>query len=281
MTTDGVPLTVPLTLSDTRALLTELGRDPDKRLGQNFVVEPDTIRRIVRIAEVAPGEHVLEIGPGLGTLTAGLLEVGARVTAIETDLTLADSLEQRLGPAGVRVIRADATRFDWDSLTADQPTGLVANLPYNVATTLVLDVLKRAPQLLRLTVMVQSEVADRLVAGPGDPAVGLPSMLIALYGTALRRASISPAVFFPRPRVDSAVVRIDRHDQPRSVSSTLVPLIRGGYAQRRKMLRRALAGAFDPARTEAALTAIGQRADARAEVLSIDDWVALDSVLHG
>jgi len=271
-----------LTLRDVRTLLDELGAGPKRALGQNFVVEPNTIRQIVRLAGVEPGDLVVEIGPGLGSLTLGLIEAGASVIAVEKDDRLAESLRRRIGdvhPGSLEVRCADATRIDWDVLTSGRTSKVVANLPYNVATTLIIDLLDQADDVESITAMVQREVADRLAAEPGTPAYGLPSVRVAVRGRARRLAVVPPEVFWPRPRVESAVVRVDRHADAVEIPTGFERLVAAGFGQRRKTLRRALAGVTDPGAVADALGVCGLGPDARAEELSVDHWLALSRAL--
>ncbi len=271
-----------LTLRDIRTLLDDLGAGPKRALGQNFVVEPNTIRQIVRLAGVEPGDLVVEIGPGLGSLTLGLIEAGASVIAIEKDDRLAEALRRRIGdvhPELVEVRCGDATRIDWDELTSGRASKVVANLPYNVATTLIIDLLDRAQDVTSITAMVQREVAERLAAQPGTPAYGLPSVRVAVRGTARRLAVVPPEVFWPRPRVESAVVRVDRRAGAVVVPSGFERLLAAGFGQRRKTLRRALAGVTESGSVAQALHVCGLGPDARAEELSVDRWLALSAAL--
>ena len=267
-----------LTVRDVRALAADFGLEPRRSLGQNFVVDPNTIRRIVRLAEVGPDDPVVEVGPGLGSLTLGLLDAGAQVLAVEKDPRMAASLRARIEAVvdgRLEVVEADALEPGWRDRIADGST-LVANLPYNVATTIVIDLLDEEPRIRRMLVMVQREVADRMAAGPGEPAYGLPSVRIARWARARRVASIGPDVFWPRPRVDSALVEIVRDPEAVSVDetgeATFRALTRAGFAQRRKTLRRALASLAPAGQVVGALSAAGLTEDARAEQLSIDDW---------
>ena len=197
--------------SEIRGILEEHGLDPRRSLGQNFVADPNTVRRIVRLAGVAPGDRVVEIGPGIGSLTLALLDAGAEVLAVEKDGALVPVLRDVLERAGssrpVQVLHADALGVDWADLLSDDRWVLVANLPYNVAVPMVIEILERAPMIERLVVMVQREVADRLVASPGGRVIGIPSMKVSWYGAARMLATVSPEVFIPKPRVASAIVR--------------------------------------------------------------------------
>lgn len=261
---------------DAAALLARHGLAPKRSLGQNFVVDPNTVRRIARLAGVGPGDHVVEVGAGLGALTLALAETGAAVTAVEVDGHLVPVLEEVLAGTGARVVHADAMAVDWGELLAGAARwALVANLPYNVATPLVLDVLDQVPAVDRLLVMVQSEVADRLAAAPGEPAYGIPSVKVAYWATAQVVGRVPPTVFLPRPRVDSALVRITRRPAPATPAdpARLFTLVRAGFGQRRKMLRRSLAGLVDAG----GFAAAGVDPGARAEDLSVEEWGRLAS----
>lgn len=262
--------------ADIRALLDRHGLEARRALGQNFVVDPNTVRKIAALSGAGAGDHVLEIGPGLGSLTLALLERGAAVTAVEMDETLVPALEEVVAGREVTIVVGDALGIDWDAVLGDRPSWpLVANLPYNVATPLILDLLRDEPRISSMVVMVQAEVAERLVAAPGTPAVGIPSVLVAYHGTAEIVARVPPTVFHPRPRVDSAVVRVSRHPVPPIAVELAVvePLVRAAYNQRRKMIRRSLAGLLD----EAAIASAGVDPRARPETLSLDAWGRLAS----
>jgi 16S rRNA (adenine1518-N6/adenine1519-N6)-dimethyltransferase len=264
-----------------RALLAGAGLRPSRALGQNFVADPNTVRRIARLAEVGPGDRVVEIGAGLGSLTLALAETGAEVTAVEVDRGLVPVLREVVEPTGARVVEADAMELDWDGLLgpaeASRSWALVANLPYNVATPLVLTVLERAPQVDRMVVMVQREVGERLAARPGSGAYGIPSVKVAWWADAEVVGRVPATVFVPQPRVESALVRITRHAEPPAAvaagvgRSEVFALIEAGFGQRRKMLRRSLAGRAGPE----SFAAAGVRPEARAEELDLDAWIAL------
>ena len=279
-----------LGVTDIRRLLNDMGVDPRKSLGQNFVIDPNTIRKIVRLAGVEPGDTVVEIGPGLGSLTLGLLAAGASVVAIEKDAVLAAALAARLRGEALDVVVADAMDRSWSG-TIPCGSALVANLPYNVATTIVIDILDHVPAIDHLLVMVQREVADRMAAKVGDAAYGLPSVRIARRGVAQRVASIGPDVFWPRPRVDSALVDIRRHELDAVGAShehwSMVAaadrwfdrVVKVGFAQRRKMLRRALTAEWPSALVVEALAAAGIAPESRAEELAVGDWADLSAAL--
>lgn len=243
-------------------------------MGQNFVVEPNTVRRIAELAGVGLGDRVVEVGPGLGALTLALLETGAEVTAVEIDDVLVDVLEEVAGDHGsLRIVHADAMGVDWESLLGAGPWTLVSNLPYNVSVPLVCDLLDDVPAIVRLVVMVQLEVADRLVASPGDDAYGLPSVKVAYHAEARKVGRVPPSVFLPRPRVDSALVDVVRRPEPLVAADpeVLFSLVRAGFAHRRKMLRGALRGIVD----EAGLVAAGVDPTLRAEDLDLAQWAAI------
>jgi 16S rRNA (adenine1518-N6/adenine1519-N6)-dimethyltransferase len=235
------------TRTELVALLETHGLKPSRALGQNFVVDPNTVRRIARLAEVGPGDLVVEIGAGLGSLTLALAETGAEVLAMEVDRYLVEPLRSVVEPRGVRVIQADALHANYHELLSGREAVVVANLPYNVATPLVLQTLETQPLIKRMLVMVQKEVGERFAAYAGDEAYGAASLRVQYFAEAHIVGKVSPNVFLPKPNVDSALVSIVRHDQvrisPLVVSeSALFEVIRMAFGQRRKMLRRSLAG---------------------------------------
>ena len=262
-----------MTLSrrDISALLERNGLRPSRALGQNFVVDPNTVRRIARLAGVGPGDAVVEIGAGLGSLTLALAETGARVTAVEIDRHLLPVLRETVEPAGVRVVEGDAMALDWPAVLAGEARwSLVANLPYNVATPLVADLLDEVPQIERMLVMVQREVAERLAAGPGSKTYGGVSVKVAYWATAEVVGRVPASVFLPRPNVESALVRIVRRPAPAvdADPDLLFALVRAGFGQRRKMLRRSLAGLVEAE----AFACAGVAPEARAEDLGVEEW---------
>lgn len=264
-----------LTRSEVSRLLREHGLAPRRSLGQNFVVDPNTVRRIARLAGVGPGDHVLEIGAGLGCLTLALAETGATVVAVEVDRGLVPLLREVVADRpNVEVVHADARDIDWDELATRAPRWhLVANLPYNVATPLVADILDDRPMIDHLLVMVQREVAERLCAGVGDDAYGAVSVKVAYWGRARIVGDVPPTVFLPEPRVTSALVDIRRHASPAVDVDpvALFTLVRAGFATRRKTLRRALGTRVAPE----AYARAGVRPEARAEELDVDAWARL------
>ncbi len=265
--------------AEVRELLERSGLSAKRSLGQNFVADPNTVRRIARVAGVGPGTRVVEVGPGLGSLTLALLDAGAdEVVAVEKDGQLAALLPHVLaahdpGRADrVRLVQADALLVGWADLLGPGPWVLVANLPYNVAVPVLLAVLVDAPEVVRLVAMVQKEVADRLVATPGGRAIGVPTVKVAWYGSARTLATVGPEVFVPRPRVESAVVEVVRREPPRPEDpGPVFALVERAYRQRRKMLRASLGAAVGPD----AFAAAGVAPTARPEELGVDDWIAL------
>jgi len=269
--------------AEIRALAAELGVRPTKTLGQNFLHDANTIRRIVRVAELRPGDVVLEVGPGLGSLTLGLLEAGHQVTAVEIDPVLAAALPHtvadRLPLAALTVLTADAMRLP--TLPGPPPTALVANLPYNVAVPVVLRLLETVPSLRTGLVMVQAEVADRLAAPPGSKTYGVPSVKAAWYASATRAGAVPRGVFWPVPNVDSGLVRLVRRDPPVTTASRadVFAVIDAAFAQRRKTLRSALAGwACSAAAAEATLRAAGMYPSARGETLDVAAFARIAAV---
>ena len=265
---------------EVRELAEELGLKPTKTLGQNFMHDPNSIRRIVRDAQLEPGESVLEVGPGLGSLTLGLLEAGALVTAIEIDprlavelpVTVARQLPDRA--EALAVVTADALQPP--ELPDPQPTALVANLPYNVAVPVLLNLLAALPSLQHGLVLVQLEVADRLAAPPGSKVYGTPSAKLAWYGPSRRIGVVPRSVFWPVPNVESGLVRFRRDGVDRGPRDRVFTVIDGAFAQRRKMLRSALAGLFgSSAQAEQALVRAGVDPTARGETLGIDGFTAI------
>ncbi|MFG2063826.1 16S rRNA (adenine(1518)-N(6)/adenine(1519)-N(6))-dimethyltransferase RsmA [Micromonospora sp. NPDC048871] len=267
-----------------RDLAARLGVAPTKRFGQNFVHDPNTVRRIVAAAGLAAEDVALEVGPGLGSLTLGLLPATAHVHAVEIDPTLAAALPEtaarHAGPYAARltVHHADALRITGTELTDPAPTALVANLPYNVAVPVVLHLLAVLPSLRHGLVMVQKEVADRLVAGPGSKVYGIPSVKLAWYAHARAAGKVPPNVFWPVPNVDSGLVAFTRREPPRTdvPRERVFAVVDAAFAQRRKTLRAALSGwAGGADRAAAALTAAGVDPGARGESLTVEQFAAV------
>ncbi len=274
-----------------RRIADQIGLRPTKTRGQNFVHDANTVRRIVSLAQVGAADRVIEVGPGLGSLTLGLLETGAEVVAIEIDEVLANQLPgtvaERMPGAAERleVVLSDA--LDVKVIPGAEPTALVANLPYNVAVPVLLHMLAICPQWSTGVVMVQSEVADRLVAAPGSKIYGVPSAKLAWYAEAIRVGNVPPTVFWPVPNVDSGLVRITRRRSPhvdgrnpRVTRSQVFRVVDAAFASRRKMLRSALAGLCGGSMAASELiTAAGIDPTARGEALDIGDLARVAEAL--
>lgn len=268
--------------ADVRAIAARLDLRPTKRLGQNFVIDHGTLRRMVRLAAVRPDEDALEVGPGLGSLTLALLPAARRVLAVEIDPVLAAELPVTVarfapGLAGrLDVVTADAARVT--GLPGEPVTVLVANLPYNAAVPVLLHLLGTVPSLGRGTVMVQAEVAERMTAPPGSRIYGVPTVKLARYARLRRAGPVPRTVFWPVPRVDSALVAFTRHEPPGPQVSRreLFDVIDAAFAQRRKMLRSALSSwAGSAARAEQILSAAGVNPKARGESLGVAEFAAI------
>ena len=272
-----------LTPGEVRTLLATHGLAPSKAFGQNFVVDPNTVRKVVRDAGVGAGDLVVEVGPGLGSLTLALREAGARVVAVEVDAGLVRALSSVVGDdPGVTVVHADALHTDYAALAGGAPAAFVSNLPYNLATPLLMTAL-RAGVFSRLLVMVQREVGERWIAAPGDPLYGGVSVKIAALADASIAGRVSRNAFYPVPNVDSVTVLVGPRTEPVVADvDPLFALVDAGFSQRRKRLRNTLAGVgHPPARVEAALTSIGRSTGARAEELGLADWLRLAAALAG
>ncbi|MFC4375604.1 16S rRNA (adenine(1518)-N(6)/adenine(1519)-N(6))-dimethyltransferase RsmA [Nocardia halotolerans] len=272
--------------AEVRTLAERFGVRPTKQLGQNFVHDGNTVRRIVSAAGVGAGDTVLEVGPGLGSLTLALLDVADRVVAVEIDPVLAHFLPETVTARApglvdrLQVVEADALRVRADQLPA-APTALVANLPYNVAVPVLLHLLAELPSIMVSLVMVQAEVADRLAADPGNRVYGVPSVKAGFFGKVRRAGAVGTQVFWPVPRVESGLVRIDRYPEaPWPMDDAhrrrVFEVIDSAFAQRRKTLRAALSGwAGSPAEAERRLIAAGIDPTARGETLDTAAFVAL------
>lgn len=273
---------------EIRALAEKLDIVPTKKLGQNFLHDPNTIRRIVAAAELDPADRVLEVGPGLGSLTLGLVEAVGDVTAVEIDSRLAAQLPDTVAERApeyaqrLRVVEKDALRVTASDVT--EPTALVANLPYNVAVPVLLHLLETFPSIRRVLVMVQLEVADRLAAQPGSKVYGVPSVKAGFYGKVSKAGMIGKNVFWPAPNIESGLVRIDVFaDAPWPVTdesrAKVWPVIDAAFAQRRKTLRAALSGHFGSgAAAEEALRAADIDPKQRGEKLAVEDFVRLAGI---
>ena len=274
---------------EIRDLARKLDVRPSKRLGQNFVTDPGTVRRIVSLAALEPDDVVLEVGPGFGSLTLALLPAARQVTAVEVDPVLAAALPVTVAahapsfPQRLAVVTADAARIGAAELPGDPPTALVANLPYNVAVPVVLHLLAELPSLRRGLVMVQAEVADRMTAPPGSRVYGVPSVKLAWYADARRAGPVPRTVFWPVPNVDSGLVAFTRRDPPDVLlGGAVVPraavfaVVDAAFSQRRKTLRAALAGwAGSAADAERVLRAAGVDPGARGEALGVAEFARI------
>ena len=262
--------------NEIKALLDAHGIRPKRSLGQNFLADPNLVDRIVRTAGVGAGDLVVEVGAGTGTLTRALAATGASVVAYEVDERLLPVLDEVLAGTNVELRAEDVTRLDLAECFAEGPWTMVANLPYNVGTPLVLDTLRHAPSVTRLIVMVQREVAERFVAVPGSKAYGVPSIVSSLHADTRLAFTVPPGVFFPIPEVDSAVVEINRKPAP-AAAERAIEIAAIAFQQRRKMLRRSLASLAD--NVGDVLAAAGIDETARPEDLAAEEFVRLAGVL--
>ena len=287
-----------LTLPAVKELLAQVGAAPRRSLGQNFVIDPNTVRRIARLAGVGPGDRVVEIGAGVGSLTLALAETGAEVVAVETDGRLVPALREVVAsfntdsrpdpaasggatPGPVQIVHADARRMDWSALLPGHGWQVVANLPYNIATSLVLTVLDEVPAVTRLLVMCQREAAERLAAAPGSGAYGAVSVRVAVHADAELAGAVPATVFYPRPEVESALVRITRRalSMEPDLRAEVNRLVTAAFAHRRQMLRRTLRNALDDA--DGTLKRAGVEGTNRPERLGLTEWVRLAEVSLG
>ena len=268
--------------TEIRLLADRLGVRPTKQKGQNFVIDGNTVRRIVRTAEVGPDDVVIEVGPGLGSLTLALLPEVARVVAVEIDDVLAPALATTVEARRpdlldrLEVVHADALQVR--SLDGPAPTALVANLPYNVSVPVILHLLEHFPSIRRVLVMVQLEVADRLAAGPGSKVYGVPSVKARWYGDVALVGKVGRTVFWPAPNVDSGLVAITRTAPPETTATRaeVFAVVDAAFSQRRKTLRAALAGwAGSPAAAEEILRGAGVDPSERGEQLDVAAFAAI------
>lgn len=270
-----------------RQLAERVGLRPSKQRGQNFVIDPNTVRRIVSLSGIGPDDVVVEVGPGLGSLTLGLLETGAQVIAIEIEDSLATLLPQTVAThAPERASRLTVLNADALSVTtlSAAPTAVVANLPYNVSVPVLLHLLATFDGWTNGLVMLQLEVADRLVAAPGSRTYGVPSAKLAWYAKAVRVGMVPPKVFWPVPNVDSGLVRLTRREPPATTASRerVFTVIDAAFSQRRKMLRSALSGLFgSSAAASEALSAAGVDPTLRGEVLGVADFARIAEQFTG
>lgn len=273
-------------LGATRALLGEFGLATKHRLGQNFLVDNHIIERICALAELTGSERVLEVGPGIGTLTLALVQEAARVVSIEMDTELEPVLAEHAAEhANFAYLMGDALKVPLERIveaTGGEPELLVANLPYNVAATIILAFFERMPSIRRAVVMVQKEVADRIAAVPGTKAYGAYTVKLALHGQVTGRFEVPPRCFMPAPHVDSAVVRIDRRSEPLAESDEVARVVEAAFAQRRKTIRNSMSSnGFDKGELDRALAATEIAPTARAETLSVGEFIQLAGELAG
>ena len=265
---------------ETRATLERFGLATKHRLGQNFLVNDDVIGKIIRLADLSSEDVVLEVGPGIGTLSVALLDAAGRVLAVEADRELEPVLGETCVPSGrFELVMGDALKVIPNGLTCE-PTAFVSNLPYQVAATLILGVFQQVPSVRRAVVMVQAEVADRIAAQPGSKTYGAYTAKLGLYGKVTGRFEVGPGNFMPPPHVDSAVVRIDR-DPVEGAPDTTAQVIDAAFAQRRKTIRNSMAASgFAKDALDAAFGLAGIQPTCRAETLSVGDFVALARALE-
>jgi len=264
--------------AEIREIAARIGVNPTKKLGQNFVVDANTCRRIVKAADVDKSDIALEIGPGLGSLTLALLEAASQVIAIEIDTRLAHELattakNHGFDPSLLTVVNSDAMNLE--ALTPE-PTVLVANLPYNISVPVLLRAFEKLPSLRTGVVMVQSEVADRLVAKPGSKSYGSPSVKATWWGTLTAAGNVGRSIFWPVPNVDSSLVRFDRHEVPgdETLRLKVFSLVDGAFAQRRKMLRSALSNQLGPD-ASSIIESAGVDPTLRGEALVLEDFIRI------
>lgn len=273
----------PLGRRETRDLLSRHGLSPRTSLGQHFLVDPNTIRKIVAAAGPRRGEQILEVGAGLGALTIGLAEAGAHVVAVEHDRALGGALDEVLAGRDVRLVWGDAMSLDYARLLGGRATRMVSNLPYSIATPLVMQLLERRTEISELVVMVQREVGERLAASPGTEAYGAASAKLAYLAEARVLFKVSRRVFLPEPDVDSVVVGMRRRSRPPVEGSRgrIFAVIDAGFATRRKTIRNALRGVgLESADVESALSRAGVEGRERAERLGLEEFAAIARVLN-
>lgn len=274
-----------LTASGVRDLARRHGIRPSKAFGQNFMIDANTVRRVVRLAGVGREDRVVEVGAGLGTLTLGLAEAADRVIAIEVDRRLLPALQEVVASlSNVEIVAADALTLDYRPLLGGARHRLVSNLPYNIATPLLARLLEEAPEIDDFVVLVQREVGERLAASPGSKSYGAVSVLVTLHCDARILGRVPPTVFWPAPEVESVLVRLRRRPSPVDLSSgDLMRVVRAAFSQRRKTVRNALASALGrpPADIERSLAAARVPPQSRAESLSIEEFARIAAALPG
>jgi 16S rRNA (adenine1518-N6/adenine1519-N6)-dimethyltransferase len=261
---------------DPRGLLRQLEQRARRRFGQHFLTDRGVVRRMVRGARVEAGDRVVEIGPGLGILTEELLGAGVQLTAVELDRDLAAYVRERFDT--VRLVEGDAARVDWAEVCPGEGWAVVANLPYNVGTTLVMQLVRQPERFRSITVMLQLEVVQRMMASPGSKAYGALSVQVQARANPRFVLKLPPGAFHPPPKVDSAVVHLEIHPTPRTGeadAATLDKVVRASFAHRRKTLRNSLSASWGKERTDAVLEAAGIDGARRGEQLSLDEFIGL------
>ena len=278
-------MTELLGAQEIRILAKELGVVPTKKLGQNFVIDPNTIRKIVSVAKLTGSEKVVEIGPGLGSLTLGLLEVVNDLVAVEVDskmaVAIAETVKRKTVAKNFQLVHADALKV---VELPFKPDALVANLPYNISVPVLLHFLEHFPSIQKGVVLVQAEVAHRLAATPGSKVYGSPSAKLAWYAISNLAGNIGRSVFWPVPNVDSALVYFQKREVPlgdEALREKTFKVIDAAFSQRRKTLRQALAGfAGGPEQAEQLLIGAGISPTERGEALTIEQFVQIAKVAN-
>lgn len=271
-----------MSTQDPRGLLRELEQRARRRFGQHFLTEPRVAQGMVRSAKVAPGDRVVEIGPGLGMLTSCLLEAGADLTAVEIDRDLASFLRER--HPELTLVEQDVLRIDWEEVCPGSGWKVVANLPYNIGTTVLMTLLRQPSRFTSVTVMLQLEVVQRLMAEPGTKAYNSLSVEAQSRGRPVLQRTLSPGVFHPPPKVDSAIVRFDVYEEPKVGSvdpEVFDQVVRAAFAQRRKTLKNSLGTRYPKAQVVEALERAGIEGGLRAEVLDLESLTRLAEALEG
>ncbi|MGH2811671.1 MAG: 16S rRNA (adenine(1518)-N(6)/adenine(1519)-N(6))-dimethyltransferase RsmA, partial [Actinomycetota bacterium] len=268
-----------LTATAVRGLARRHHIKPSKALGQNFVIDPNTIRRIVRLAKVSPSVRVVEIGAGLGTLSLGLVEKAKEVVAVEFDRTLLPALEEVAGDIpNLQIVSGDALELDYQRYLGDREHEMVSNLPYNIAVPLLARLLQEVPAIVKFVFTIQREVGERLTAGPGSRTYGAVSVLVAYHCESRILGRISPKVFWPSPGVESVIVELTRRQAPvKESSAEIMAVVRAAFAQRRKTLRNSLAGTWGrpSSEVETILERAGIDPSSRAEALALDEFARI------
>lgn len=268
-----------LSVTRVRDLARRHGIRPSRSLGQNFMVDPNAIRRVVRLAEIEPQDRIIEVGAGLGTFTIALSAAARSVVAVEIDRRITPALREAVeGLENVTVVEQDALELDFSAVTGGRPHKMVSNLPYNIATPLIAKLLEAAPEVTDFSIVVQREAGERFVAPPGSRVYGAISVMVAYYCEGRIAGKVPGTVFWPQPKVESVIVRLTRRAPPVQVDAgALRSVTRAAFAQRRKTLRNTLSSGFSIVASDAAewITSAGLDPGARAEILSLEDFASL------